>query len=426
MERLSVTDIIIHIKGLLEGEFKQVSIVGEISNLTCSGAGHWYFTLSDEESSISAAMFKMDALRNPLIRKINDGDKVICLGRIGVYQKRGTFQVIVQRIANIGKGDLKAQFDALKRKLASEGLFDIENKRPIPQLPKRIALITSKTGAALHDFINVYKRRSHWMNLLVVPSIVQGDEAPQSLIRAIKKTVEYSSLQKKENLIDLIILTRGGGSFEDLWAFNDEGLAREIFACPIPIVSAVGHQVDFTISDYVADFRCETPSAAAEIVTMDQVNLFLKMEKNAKDLLNISSIIVKKAMESLSLFDPRIVLDIIWNKYNHYQKRLQSQDLRGKLQQFINIHDFQMRTDEAISSIERLVALKHSDLFSKMEKHKELLRVLDPNNVLERGYSYITDRSQNVIGDFKSFSNVSKGSELNIKFYDGEGKVKKV
>ena len=269
----SVSEVIFNIKRLLEGEFRTVSVEGEISNLSHSSSGHWYLTLSDSDSSLSAAVFKMDALRNPLMKSLKNGDKVICSGSIGVYNKRGTFQLIVKRISPVGKGDLKEQFEMLKRKLAAEGLFDPQIKKEIPTLPNRIAVITAKGAAALQDFLNIIDRRTQWYDILLSPALVQGDAAPASLRKALFNVIKYSMDAPEDKKIDVIVFTRGGGSMEDLWAFNDEGLAWDIFNCPIPVISAVGHQVDTTICDMVSDLRCETPSAAAEVLSSAQAEI---------------------------------------------------------------------------------------------------------------------------------------------------------
>ena len=199
-----VSQIVSEIKNLLENEFNNISIEGEVTNLSLSSAGHWYFTLSDKDSSLSAALFKMDALRNPQMKSIKDGAKVVVVGDINVYPKRGTFQVIVKRIVPVGVGDLKEQFEKLKRKLASEGLFDLDKKKIIPIMPKRVAIITAQRGAALQDFINIYKRRSIWMNLLVIPAVVQGLDAPRSIRAALHNVIKYSFEAPTDKKIDII------------------------------------------------------------------------------------------------------------------------------------------------------------------------------------------------------------------------------
>ena len=320
LETKNVSQVISEIKSLLESEFTNVSIEGEVTNLSLSSSGHWYFTLSDKNASISAALFKMDALRNPMIKKIKDGEKVLLIGDINVYPKRGTFQVIVKKITPLGEGDLKEQFEKLKKRLASEGLFDLERKKAIPALPKRVAIITALRGAALQDFINIYKRRSIWMDLVVIPTLVQGDDAPRSLRASLHSIIKYSLEAPPEKKIDIIVLARGGGSVEDLWAFNDEGLAWDLFNCPIPTVSAIGHEVDFSIADYVCDLRAETPSAAAEVITHQQTLIKDKMRTLKVRLLSLIEIKISRFNNRLKHAHPHTILNIIWGRINEYQK----------------------------------------------------------------------------------------------------------
>ncbi len=249
---ISVAQLTSTIKSLLEGEVGLVTVKGEISNWRPAASGHIYFSLKDSEAVISAALFRGAAakMKGPPIK---DGMEVICRGRISVYPPRGTYQIIVENMEPVGSGSLQAQFEALKKKLFQEGLFDSARKRKIPMLPNRIVVITSPTGAAIRDVLSVLKRRFAGVNVLILPALVQGADAPAELISALK-------LANEKALGDVILLTRGGGSLEDMWCFNDENLAREIFRSKIPVVSAVGHEIDFTIADFVADLRAPTPS----------------------------------------------------------------------------------------------------------------------------------------------------------------------
>ena len=225
----NVSQVIRKIKSLLEGEFRDICVEGEVTSIYQSTSGHWYFTLSDQNASIDGALFQGQAYRNPLIKDINIGDKIICHGSLGVYSKKGSFQIIANKIFTSGKGSLQAQLDKMKKKLSKEGLFDLETKKKIPSFPRRIGVVTSLQGAALQDFINIYQRRAVWVDILVSPALVQGEEAPSSLRQALGNLIRYSLDADKTKQIDAIVLTRGGGSLEDLWAFNDEGLAWDIF-----------------------------------------------------------------------------------------------------------------------------------------------------------------------------------------------------
>lgn len=423
-ESQSVTSVVTSIKQNLESSFRNLMVLGEISNLSCSSGGHWYLTLSDSQSSISAAVFKGDAFRNPVMKSLKDGDKVVCSGGIGVYGKRGTFQLIIKQIQLAGKGDLKLEFEKLKKKLASEGLFDLENKKPIPSLPKRVAVITAGSSAAFQDFINIYKRRSIQMDLMLVPAVVQGDAAPESLRNALIATIKYSLNAPPESKIDVIVLTRGGGSLEDLWAFNDEALAWEIFNCPIPVVSAVGHQVDFSISDFVADLRCETPSAAAETLTETQTKIIEKLDQSKRTLLNKMEISMGRKREVLESSNPTKLVELLWAQYNQLQKRLMTVDIKNRLQELTGFHDFSMALDEYGVRLNHSMEKRMQAAVSRLEGYNQMLTALGPSSVLKRGYSYIKLDNGNVIKNHKDFKKLEDESNILIAFSDGTGKAK--
>ena len=248
----------------LEAGFPALWLQGEISNLARPGSGHVYFSLKDDRAQIRCALFKSRAAR--LNFRPADGELVLARGRVSLYEPRGDYQLIVEHLEPAGEGELRRQFEALKKKLAAEGLFEDTRKRPLPHYPERIAVITSAQGAAVRDFIDVLGRRWPLARIRVYPSSVQGDKAPAELRRAL-------ATASREGFGELLVITRGGGSLEDLWAFNDETLVRELAECPIPVVSAVGHEVDFTLVDFVADLRAPTPSAAAELVAPDRVQV---------------------------------------------------------------------------------------------------------------------------------------------------------
>ncbi len=421
----NVSAIVSEIKNLLESNFSNVAIVGEITNLSLSSSGHWYFTLSDKDACLSAALFKMDALRNPLIRKIKDGDKVVVIGDINVYPKRGTFQVIVKKITPLGVGDLKEQFEKLKRKLAAEGLFDLDKKKPIPLMPKRVAVITAQRSAALADFINIYKRRSIWMDLVIVPTLVQGDEAPRALRQSLHNVIKYSMEAPADKKIDLIVLARGGGSLEDLWAFNDEGLAWDLHNCPIPTISAVGHEVDYSISDFVCDLRAETPSAAAEVITHHQTMIKDKMHSLRGRLKSTMEIKASRLHNRLKHAHPHSILNIIWGQFNSFQKRLRRCDLRNRLHELTHIHEFYVELDTNLEEMKRLMKEKMMQLQHRLDRSDRLLKVLNPSNVLERGYGYVESNDGHVVASVASFDQLPSGAELNLHLHDGKRKVSK-
>ncbi|WP_455218309.1 exodeoxyribonuclease VII large subunit [Kaarinaea lacus] len=260
-EIFTVSELNHQAKELLEGQFPLVWIEGEISNLARPASGHIYFSLKDEAAQVRCAMFKM---RNRLINfQPENGQQVLARARVSLYEARGDFQLIIEHMEETGDGALRRQFELLKHRLYEEGLFDESHKQELPTLPGRLGVITSPTGAAIRDILSVLKRRFPGIPVLIYPVPVQGDDAPPAIVEALQ-----TASKRKE--CDLLILARGGGSLEDLWAFNDESVARAIYNCPIPVVTGIGHEIDFTIADFVADYRAPTPSAAAETVSPDR------------------------------------------------------------------------------------------------------------------------------------------------------------
>ncbi|MBD3647253.1 MAG: exodeoxyribonuclease VII large subunit, partial [Pseudomonadales bacterium] len=272
---LSVSELNRSARHLLEGEFPMVFVEGEISNLARPSSGHWYFTLKDDSAQLRCAMFRN---RNRMIRlPVRDGMQVIVRGRISLYEGRGEFQMVAEFLEDAGDGALRAAFEKLKAKLEAEGLFDPDRKRPIPALPKHVAVITSPTGAAIRDVLHVLARRFPAIEISVIPVQVQGEHSPKQIVDALNFANGY-----RDNPFDVLLLTRGGGSLEDLWSFNNEEVARAVFASEIPVVCAVGHETDFSIADFVADLRAPTPSAAAEQISpdgQDWLDTFVRHER---------------------------------------------------------------------------------------------------------------------------------------------------
>ncbi len=258
---ISVSELNRQVRTLLEQGVARLWVEGEISNLARPVSGHVYFSLKDDAAQIRCAFFRQRQ-RGPTIN-LKDGDQVLVFGRVSIYEARGDYQLIVEQVEAAGEGELRRRFEALKKKLAAEGLFDQDLKKPVPELPRRIGVVTSPSGAAIHDILTVLKRRFPAIPVIIYPTAVQGEAAANQIVGALNATVARDEC-------DVLIVARGGGSLEDLWPFNEEVVARAIGACPIPVVSAVGHEVDFTISDFVADLRAPTPSGAAELVVPDQ------------------------------------------------------------------------------------------------------------------------------------------------------------
>ena len=393
MEKVaSVSSIINHIKDLLEENYSVIAIEGEVSNFQLSTSGHYYFSLSDEQATLNCVLFKGDSLRNPLIKKVKDGDLVVLFGDISIYQKRGSFQLIAKRVMPSGEGKAKIQFELLREKLMKEGLFDPSRKRKIPLYPNKIALITAPQGAALQDFINVFDRRSFKYYFVVIPSLVQGDGAPKQLTEALKSAQELIDT-------DLIVFLRGGGSQEDLSAFNNEALVRAIAESKIPVVSAIGHEVDTSLCDLVSDLRAETPTAAAELISSAQNEIlhqlkFLKSMLTAKlenFLLDLS--------QRLTRFNPRyLIKQITWK-----EKVFELEEVFNRLQRFYK-----------------------QDFFAKKSKLDELfstLNAFNPKGVLKRGYTLIKNQ-EGIITSKNSYQKL-KSHDFSIVFFDGEVELKK-
>ena len=376
-----------YIKLLLEDEviLQDILVVGEISNFKRHSTGHFYFTLKDEKSEIRAVMFKSYASRVKF--NVNNGMRVIIHARIGVFQSAGTYQLYVDSIEPDGIGALHLAYEQLKEKLFKEGLFDEEHKKTIPKYPKRIGVITSPTGAAIRDIINIYSRRYPVAKLILYPSLVQGENAPIELISGI----EYFNITES---VDVIIIGRGGGSIEDLWAFNDENLARVIYNSKIPIISAVGHEIDFTICDFVADLRAPTPSSAAELATPSLTEISAKIcDYNNRFLQAILSNIddARGKLENLSnarVFNkPKFLFD---------SQKMHLASLENELNNNFNG-----------------VVIKSKSLFAeKVAK----LNALNPLSVLSRGYSVAYNENNEVI---KSIEQINEDNNITIKFFDG-------
>lgn len=277
-EVLTVTDLTRRVRGLLESEFGRVWVRGEVSNLRAQASGHRYFTLKDESSQLACVLFARQAAAALGGIALADGIGLEVNGELTVYEARGQYQLIVRRVRAAGAGSLHAKFEALKQKLAAEGLFDQERKKPLPKFPRTVGVVTSPTGAALRDFLNVLHRRHPGIVVVVNPVRVQGRGAAAEIAKAVG---EFANPSGPVPVVDVIVVTRGGGSLEDLWEFNEEVVARAVAASPVPVVSAVGHEIDFTICDFASDFRAPTPSAAAEILSADAAAVLQRVRADA-------------------------------------------------------------------------------------------------------------------------------------------------
>lgn len=338
---LSVSTLNEQAKNLLEAHFGYVQVVGEISRLTKHGSGHWYFTLKDENASISAVMYKTNNTRVKF--EVKDGLKVVIHGKISLYSPSGSYQLIANAMQPDGEGELELAFKQLKARLESEGLFDISRKKPLPKLPQKIALITSATSAALQDMLRIFNERYNLAKIFIFDALTQGENAPASLIRALKKADNYG--------VDMIILARGGGSREDLWCFNDESLARAIFDAKTPIVSAIGHEIDYVISDFVADFRAPTPTAAAALVP-EILGLMQYLDSTEDALNNAINAKITNAQNRLNLLSAKFSPNAITAKIELKISELNSKKFMLKTAILNKINRLEARLNTAKNSLE--------------------------------------------------------------------------
>lgn len=384
---LTVTALTRYIKSLIEGDehLNSVTLEGEISNFTNHrSTGHFYFSLKDEAAVIQAVMFRSSAEHVNFVPQ--NGMKVIVKGRISLYEKSGQYQIYVTQMLPSGLGDLHIAFEKLKKKLFEEGLFDKEHKLPIPRYPENIGVITSKTGAALQDILTVLKRRYPIATVFVYPALVQGTDAADSIIKAL----DYFETERN---VDVIIMGRGGGSIEDLWAFNEEKLARKIYSLTIPIISAVGHEIDVTISDYVADLRAPTPSAGAEIVAPDVFKL--------KDRLENASVKMKSAIRS---------------KCEKQRSRLDKLMSRRALSEPQSVFDRKRQLLD--STAMRLAAAAKNDVNAEKNRVALIaskLESISPIAVMTRGYSIALSQGKKI----SSVADLSEGQEFELLLKDG-------
>ena len=381
---LSVTDITRQIKGVLELGFPNILVQGEISNFKLHTSGHLYFTLKDDGAQISAVMWRGRA--SQLLFRPTDGMKIIARGNISVYEPRGSYQLDCLQLQPLGIGELQQAFERLKKKLLEEGLFDEEHKKPLPDFPQRIGIVTSPTGAAIRDLISVFSRRMPSLEIILAPVKVQGIGAAEEIAGAIHE------LNKLES-VDVIIVGRGGGSLEDLWAFNEEIVARAIFQSKIPVISAVGHEIDFSISDFVADLRAPTPSAAAELAVKDKSEL-IELLRNFCYTMQSS---ITNSIDSYKQTVENLIHSYSFNK---------PQDLLRQCSQ--QVDETTRRLDQGMKHYFTLATQKTDSLKLRMQS-------LNPKLALKRGYT-ITRQNGNVIS---RNAEAVVGKPAEIEFVDG-------
>lgn len=414
-ESLSPSELNRQVRSLLESHYDFIWVTGEVSNFAAPSSGHWYFSLKDDRAQVRCALFRN---RNQRLRfRPENGDAVRLRARVSLYEGRGEFQLIGEFLEPAGAGALQAQFEALRDRLRAEGLFDNERKRPVPRALSHLAVITSPTGAALQDVLSVLARRNPLLRITVLPSPVQGEEAPRQLIAALERA---NRLASQGSDFQAVLLTRGGGSLEDLWAFNDERLARAIAASALPVISAVGHEVDVTIADFAADLRAPTPSAAAELLSTDISELLQALEQRRRRLWELMRWRLERARRELEHLRQR--LRHPGNRLREQAQRLDELELRlgtamrrrlRQLNQQQEMMAWRMhsasprrRLQTTSRELETLQSTLTQQIRRQLERRRQALRererslrALNPLAILERGYAIISDGEGRIVRD---------------------------
>lgn len=388
LNTITVSQLNTYVKSLIENDPRLtiVSVSGEISNFKNHfSSGHWYFTLKDPNASIRCVMFRSSASRVKF--QVEDGLAVVLKGRVSLYEKDGQYQFYAEEMHPVGEGDLALQFKQVKEKLEREGLFDAASKRPLVQFPKRIAVVTSDTGAAVRDILNITATRYPACEIVMCPVLVQGDMAAADMIKTLDRVYAFSD-------IDTIIIGRGGGSAEDLHCFNDEALARKIYESPFPVISAVGHETDFTICDFVADVRASTPSHAAELATPD----CLALQNRVNTLEGLLKSKIKHKYESFS------------NKFQSFENKLNSQNMLRIFQ------NKQLDVDRISDNIESKMKFALQNGLSQAASLAARIDALSPLKVLSRGFSVVSRNGEYLTNAEK----INIGDDIKVKFNDGD------
>lgn len=438
---LTVSELTRRVRGLLETGIGETWVEGEISNLRRQSSGHQYFTLKDATSQLSCVMFKRAAASLRDVR-LDDGQSVQIFGEISVYEARGQYQLIVRTVQNRGEGALQARFEALKRELAAEGLFAEERKRVLPRFPRRIGLVTSPSGAAVRDFLNVLHRRDPGIAVVINPVRVQGRGASAEIARAIEEfgQPEVYGLPP----VDVIVLTRGGGSIEDLWEFNEERVARAIVASPVPVVSAIGHEIDFTIADFAADLRAATPSAAAELLAADRMEALARLRQSAgritraaRSRLDLVRMRIHALNQSSALREPARRLQDLRQSLDRAASVLAqgparalepSRQLLARCRARLDaqspgraIRETRLRCQMFQQRLGEPVHRQRTALQAKLDRFSGILASLSPEATLVRGFTITTDAEGNPL---TSVRKIRPGMVLRTRFSDGETESK--
>lgn len=406
----SVSEITRLVKLEIENAFPVLWVEGEVSNFHRHSSGHLYFTLKDERSQLRSVMFRGDARRAAFEWK--DGLQVVCRGRLNVYEPRGEYQIVIDRAEPKGKGALQLAFEQLKEKLRAEGLFDPKHKKPLPLFPKKVGIVTSPRGAAIVDILRTLERRFARLHILIYPVKVQGEGAAEEIVEGI-------GYLGKQPDIDVIIVGRGGGSIEDLWAFNEEKVARAIFRCPLPIISAVGHEIDFTIADFIADIRASTPSVAAEIVVKEEQALVEKIDGSAKQLQrNILFLLQGRKQRVSDISHHRVFQDFrralydLEQRVDELEERARDVFRRKKMALAENRAAAVLFEEKMASAVRRLL----QNLGARWERLSLELHNLSPLNILKKGYTLCWKGDLQLI---RKVDDVDPDKDITVSFYKG-------
>ncbi len=435
---LTVSELNADIKGLLESRFASVWVEGEITNFLQASSGHWYFSLTDGDTILKAACYKGQNYRIRFMP--SDGLHVRCRGRVTAYEKRGEYQLMVESLEPVGEGALTVAFEQIKARLFAEGLFDEAVKRPLPPFPRRVGIITSPDGAAVHDIMTVLDRRARSVSVVVIPTLVQGEMAPAQIAAAIRLANEFCAGCLEHERIDVLIVGRGGGSAEDLWAFNEERVARAIRSSQIPVISAVGHEVDFTIADLAADVRAATPSAAAEIVAASEEEVLRRISQLSGDLRRQIEYLMLSAHADLQSLEMAPVFTEFPSRIRDLRHRVDELLSRAAARTVTNLRFRRSRFDEAsarlspiglsakvASNRQRLALLEHRSTAAAAEltdgRHRRVenmmarLDALSPLAVLTRGYSITQKESGEIV---RNSHQIREGERLSIRLSAGK------
>ena len=428
----NVTRLNREVRSVLEGSFPLIWLQGEISNFACPASGHMYLSLKDIHSQVRCAMFKN---KNRFLKfEPENGAEVLVRANVSLYEGRGEFQLIIEHMELAGEGGLQRAYEELKQKLFKEGLFEEEHKQPIPDMPKIIGVITSPTGAAIRDIVSVLRRRYPAGNIIIYPVVVQGEGAAEQITRMIK-TVE------KRNECDVLILSRGGGSIEDLWAFNNEALARAIFDCSLPVVSGIGHEIDFTIADFVVDQRAATPSAAAELVSPDQLHIAQTISRQQSRLIQIVQVQFNTLKQNISHLEKRVPhpatrlqnntqrLDAMYARMEHLIKSAVAQRRNRLHDQLItiNTHSPLQKLQFYFERYEQMTRRLHQatnhlqkNLDSQLQTVARALNTVSPLATLNRGYAIVQKYDNQQI--IRNAGQLVSGDDVLARFSQGQAK----